>query len=428
MRNLGAQGSRQIAVPGPQDILRRILPNGVRVLARENWSAPSVVIDGYLLAGSLDEPSVLTGLTSFTSSMLSRGTRKRSFAEISEAVEAVGAAISFGADRYVTTFSTKSLAEDLDLVLAILRDELREPVFPAEHVEKVRGMRMTALAERENNTRQMANLTFRELVYPNHPLGRTLLGSRETNRQISRDAIVEFYETYYAPAGMVIVVVGAVKAEDAVARVEAVFGDWTGQRPPRREIPAVTRPASIVQRHIPMPDKSQTDLILGWPSMRRLDPDYEAARLANTVLGVFGLSGRLGLNVRERQGMAYSAYSQISADKLPGVWALIAGVNPANVVRAVESMLHEADRICQEPVAADELEDSKRYLTGSLPLQLETNDGVSGIISDMEWHGLGLDYVQRYLDMIAGLTADQVQAAAQKYLNTQAYVLAIAGP
>ena len=114
-------------LPGPDDVLRTTLPNGVTVLARENWSAPSMVVEGYLLVGSLDEPVELPGLASFTVSMLSRGTRRRSFTEINETVEAVGASVGFGTDRHITSFSTKSLAEDLDLVLDVLVDELRIP-------------------------------------------------------------------------------------------------------------------------------------------------------------------------------------------------------------------------------------------------------------------------------------------------------------
>jgi len=165
------------ALPGPDDVLRTTLPNGITVLARENWSAPSIVLEGYLQVGNLDEPAHLPGLASYTTSLLSRGTQRRSFAEISETVEAVGASIGFGADRYTTSFSTKSLTEDLDLVLDVLSDELRHPVFPADHVEKVRGLRMTAIAERENDTRQMASLAFRELAYGDHPLGRNMLGT-----------------------------------------------------------------------------------------------------------------------------------------------------------------------------------------------------------------------------------------------------------
>ena len=331
----------QRALPGPADILRRTLPNGITVLARENWSAPSIVLEGYLLVGNRDEPAHLTGLTSYTSSMLSRGTRRRSFAEISETIEAVGASIGFGADRETTSFSTKSLTEDVDLVLDVLADELRNPAFPADHVEKLRGLRMTAIAERENDTRQMAGLAFRELMYGDHPLGRNLLGSRQTNTAIQRADLIAFYETFYRPQGMVIAVVGAIQAEEAVAKVAAAFGDWTGNRPARPEPQPVPGLAGIRERRVSMPGKSQSDIIIGWPAMPRLDPDFDKARIANTVLGVFGMMGRLGANVRERQGMAYYAYSQVSANKQTGLWLAVAGVNPTNVERAIGAMLQE---------------------------------------------------------------------------------------
>jgi zinc protease len=404
------------------------LPNGITVLARENWSAPSIVLEGYLQVGNLDEPEHLTGLTSYTSGMLSRGTRRRSFAEISETVEAVGASIGFSADRYTTSFSTKSLVEDLDLVLDVLSDELRNPSFPSDHVEKVRGLRMTAIAERENDTRQMAGLTLRELMYGDHPLGRNMLGDRRSNTAIRRDDLVGFYETFYRPAGMVIAVVGAIRAEDAVAKVTQAFGDWRGDRPARPALPPIPVLDTVRQRRVAMPDKSQSDIILCWPAMRRLDPDFDKARLANTVLGVFGMMGRLGTNVRERQGMAYYAYSQLAANKVTGMWLAIAGVNPANVERAIGAMLQEVQRLADERVPEDELADCKRYLTGSLPLQMETNDGVASVLVDIEWQELGLDYVQRYSDIINSLTVDDVQSAAQKYLATGKYAVAVAGP
>lgn len=418
----------QAALPGPDNVLRRVLPNGVIVLVRENWSAPSVVLEGYLQVGNLDEPAELTGLASYTAGMLGRGTRRRSFAEINEIVEGVGAAIGFSAGRYTTHFSTKSLVEDLDLVLDVLADELRRPVFPDEHIEKLRGLRMTAIAERENDTRQMAGLAFRELLYGAHPLGRNLLGSRQTNAIIERDDLVGFYETYYRPSGLVVVVVGAVPAEEAVKKVAAAFGDWEGARPARPDLPPVPALQATREQQVPMPGKSQADIMLGWPAMRRLDPDFEAARLANTVLGVFGMMGRLGANVRERHGMAYYAFSRLEADKQSGIWMATAGVNPANVDRSIQAVLAEIQRLCDERVPDAELEDSKRYLTGSLPLRLETNDGVASTLADMEWQELGLDYVQRYADTINALTVEDVQAAAQKYLDAKTYVLTVAGP
>ncbi len=140
------------------------------------------------------------------------------------------------------------------------------------------------------------------------------------------------------------------------------------------------------------------------------------------------MMGRLGANVRERQGMAYYAYSRMSGDREPGAWLTIAGVNPANVQRAQAAILDEVRRLQDELVPEDELQDSKRFLVGSLPLQLETNDGVASLLADLEWHQLGLDYLWRYERTIEGVTADQVQAVARKYLDPSRYVLAIAGP
>jgi zinc protease len=416
------------ALPGPHDVLRRSLPNGITVLARENWSAPSVVVEGYLQAGNLDEPEGLAGLASFTSGMLGRGTRRRSFAEINELVESAGASLGFSADRRITGFSAKSLVEDLDLILDVLADELREPVFPVEYVERLRGMRLTAIAERENDTRYMAGMTFRELMYGTHPLGRDLLGSRQSNAAIGREELMSFYQSYYRPQGMVIAIVGAVPAEVAVRKVADTLGDWAGDRLPLPEVPPVTHPDGSRERRVSMPGKSQTDLIVGWPAMRRLDPDFDGARVANTVLGVFGMMGRLGENVRELQGMAYYAYSRLSANRDPGTWVAIAGVAPENVERAFQAILVEIERLRQEPVSDSELQDCKRYLTGSLPIHLETNDGVAGTLVEIEWHGLGLDYLQRYRDIVESVTAQDVQTAAQKYLDVASYVLAIAGP
>jgi zinc protease len=419
---------RRTSLPGPDDTLRRSLPNGITVLARENWAAPSVVVEGYLVAGNLDEPAHLPGLASFTVSMLSRGTRKRTFAEINETIESVGASVGFSSDRHIINFSTKSLAEDLDLVLAVLAEELRSPAFPAQYVDRVRGLRLTALAERENDTRQMAGRAFRELMFGDHPLGRDMLGTRDSITAIQRDMLAEFYESFFRPQGMVVTVVGAVPAEEAVRKIEAAFGDWNGLRPARAALPSVAPIVDVRKRHALMPDKTQCDMVLGWHGMRRLDPDFDSARLANTVLGVFGLMGRLGENVRERQGMAYYAYSRVSGDREPGTWVTVAGVNPANVSRARQAMLDEVKRLQDEPVPADELEDCKSYLTGSVPLQLETNDGVASLLADIEWHGLGLDYLERYPTIINALTAEQVQQVAQKYLRPDAYVFALAGP
>src|SRR5262249_41032806 len=151
-------------------------------------------------------------------------------------------------------------------------------------------------------------------------------------------------------------------------------------------------------------------------------------RVANTILGNFGMMGRLGDSVREEQGLAYYVYSSQEGGPLSGLWYAAAGVNPDNVEQAIDSILHEFDRLAAEPVADEELADTQAYLTGVIPLQLETNDGVSSTLLNIEWNNLGLDYLQRYNGLIYSVSVDDVQRVAQKYLRPDAYALSVAGP
>ncbi|MGD8998557.1 MAG: insulinase family protein, partial [Anaerolineae bacterium] len=229
-------------------------------------------------------------------------------------------------------------------------------------------------------------------------------------------------------SGTVIVVVGAVQTEDVLAQVETAFGDWEGQTYHRGPLPDVPRIEQVRSRTVAISDKTQSDIVLGYPGPSRTDSDFLDARVCNTILGVFGLMGRLGEKVRDQQGLAYYSYSHLSGGYGPGPWRIVAGVDPVYVDRALDGLRAEIRRICEEQVGAEELRDSQAYLTGSMPLQLETNGGVASAILTMERHGLGLDYLQRYAELIGAVTPERVQAAAQRWLDPDAYALAIAGP
>ena len=418
-----------MSIPGPNDIARHELSNGIVVLVRENHASPSVIVSGYLPVGAYDERPEQAGLAAFTASALMRGTTDRTFEQVYEDVESVGASAGVSGATHTTTFGTKSLVEDLPLVLGVLADVLRHPTFPGDEIEKLRGEILTDLEERAHNTRRMAALTFHELAYPeNHPYARSLTGYTETISGLSRDDLAEFYAGGYGPQGMVVVVVGAVKTADALARIEAALGDWEGHIYERDALPAVSRIAEARKRCVSIPGKTQSDIILGYPGPARTAPDFLDAALCNSILGIFGLMGRLGENVRDAQGLAYYSYSRVDGGPGPGPWRVIAGVNPANVERAIASICTEIRRICEEPVGEKELADNKAFITGSLPLRLETNEGVARAILDMERYDLGLDYLQRYADLINEITAERVQAAAQRWLDPDAYALAVAGP
>lgn len=422
-------GEHNIALPGPETITRQELDNGITVLAYENFLSPSVVVHGYLRVGSVDDPPDQAGLANFTAAMLDHGTPTRTFAEISEAVESVGASLSVSAGLHVTSFSVKCLVEDLERLLDILADVLRRPTFPEKETEKVRGQLLTAIRERDNDTRSVASLTFRALAYPEHPYGRSSDGYVETVSKMGREDLVRFYEECYRPEGALVAVVGALPAEEAIQKVAAVLGDWQLSDPrPAQTVPDAPELTEVRREFRPMPDKSQTDIVLGVPGISRLDPDYYAAHLANTVLGVFGMMGRLGDNVRDRQGLAYYVLSRLEAHLGRGPWMAVTGVNPANVQRAIDSILQEIHRMQDEPVPEGELEDSKSYLTGSLPLRLETSSGIAQALLEMEFYGLGLDYLQRYPQIINAITSEEVQRAAQRVFPRDVYALAIAGP
>ncbi len=415
------------AMPGADDTTRVELPNGIVVLTRENFSSPSVVIDGGLQVGALDEPRDKAGLARFTAACLMRGTERRAFGEIYEQIESIGARFSVGGGTHTTGFGGKALAEDLDFLLGVAADALRRPIFPAEHVEKLRGEFLTDLSIRAHDTGAMASLTFDELLYEGHPYALSEEGYPETVSAITRDDIANFHRTYYGPKGMILVIVGAVKAEEAVVLAQKHFGDWTTQRPERPPLPPVSPLPEIRQKRVHINGKSQSDVFLGCVGPKRSEPDYLDARLANNIFGVFGVMGRLGDSVRERQGLAYYAGSRLTGGLGPGPWEVIAGVNPKNVELAINLIVKEMERLTKKKVTAEELADNQSLFIGQLPLQLETNEGVAGMLDSIEMYGLGLDYLRRYPSLISAITADSVRAAAAKYLDPERYALAVAG-
>lgn len=417
-------------IPGPDDIARRELPNGIVLLARENFTAQSVVITGSLPAGALFDAPEQAGRAALTAASLLYGTEKYDFDTLHGTLEGLGADLDIRAGVHTAGFGGKSLAEDLPTLLDILQDALRRPTFPPEHVERLRGQHLTGLQIQAHDTRYQASRTFDTLAYPEtHPYHHPVEGTLETIPTVTRGMLLDFHKRHYGPRGMIITIVGAVEASAALDAVEAAFGDWQNpQQPEVPALPAVEPLNGIRWQDVIIPGKTQSDIVLGVPGPSRQEPDFHAARLANSVLGLFGMMGRLGKTVREEQGLAYYSYSLVEGETGPGPWRVIAGVNPANVGRAVESIVVEITRLTQEPISAEDLADNKANFTGRLPLQLENNEGVAGAIARMERHSLGLDYLRRYADVINALTADEVLAAAQHYLHPDAYALAVAGP
>jgi zinc protease len=417
------------SLPGPETIVRRELRDGIVVLVYENHTSPSVVVDADLRAGALWESRAQAGLAGFTAAALMRGTERRAFGEIYEAIESVGANLGMSAGTHTSGFYGKALAEDLPLLLELAADALRRPTFPAEQIERLRGELLTRLAIRANNTRARAEEAFYEAAYPNHPYSVDEDGYPETIQAITRDDLVDFHRRHFGPRGMIVTVVGAVRAGDVLALVERYFGDWQNtEQPAEPPLPPAGRPAEATVRRVLVPGKSQSDVVLGAPGPARKHPLFLAARLANNILGVFGMGGRVGYHVREKGGMAYYAATALDGGLGPGPWRAYAGVNPKNVDKAVALIRREIRKFTARKVTAEELEDNKANFLGRLPFSLETNEGLAGNIGSLELYGLGLDYLQRYPEMIRAITREKIQAVAREFLSAEQYVLAIAGP
>ncbi len=418
------------SIPKASNISRRTLDNGITLLVYENPAVQSVNVVGSLHAGSIYEEPAQSGLASLTASALMTGTQQRDFDTLHSALEDIGAALNFRGHIHKIGFSGKALAEDLPLLLQVADDALRQPVFPAEHVERLRGERLTWLQYSSFDTRYRAAKAMREALYPkSHPYHYGTYGSEATIQAISAADLRAFHARHYGPEGLLLVIVGAVQADEALDLAAATFGDWrNAQQPAARQAHWPETRDEKERQVVFVPGKTQSDIAMGIIGPARKAADYVPAQLANSVLGEFGMMGRIGKNVREDKGLAYYAFSRLGGGHGPDPWTVSAGVNPENVDLAIASILEEIERLTSELVSEADLADNQSYFTGRLPLRLESNEGIAANIHSMQSFGLGLDYLAQYDAMIYGISAEDLLRAAQRYLNAADMVIAVAGP
>ncbi len=425
---------------GAETVDRSRLPNGVTLLVYANPTSPSVAVAGQHLAGAVMEDEADCGLASLTADALNRGTASRSFHEFSAELDAVGASLGFGASLEQASFYGRALAEDIDVLFRLAADGLRNPTFPAEEVGRLRDQVLTGIAHIEDDPDALAERRFRELLYgPGNPLGRPTEGYASTVRGLTPDALRDFHARTYDPLALTIAVVGAVETAAVRDLAAAEFGGWKAPSNgstreawtaaiERYDAAERARAAHPLREDLTLAGKTQTEFTLGWLGVRRGDPTYYASMVGNFILGQLGLGGRIGANVRDKQGLAYHASSSVEVGRTRRPWTLRAGINPANVERAVASSLEEARGLCERPVTDEELRLTKQAMIGSLPLRLERNGGIAQMLLTIERFGLGLDYLSRYPDMVNGVTARDVQDAASAVLARPGYTLVTAGP
>jgi zinc protease len=362
--------------------------------------------------------------------MLRQGTEHIDKQALAEELDGMGAGLSVDVGYGLVAVSIKCLSGDFVRAMEILAELVRRPTFPAEELERLRGQVLTDLKEMEDNTRVVADRTWRELAYPStHPYSRLVVDTAADIEAADRDELSAFHAAWYGPNQTTLMVVGDVVFDEAAAATDRLFTDWPGVRIERVEasLPASDLPPQQV-RERDMAGKTQADVVVGLPTIDRNSPDYYALSFANHILGRMYFMGRFGEKVRDEQGLAYYAYSELHASYGRGTWSVRAGVNPRNLDKALASIHAELTRFLDGGPTEAEQGDGVRSLLGSLPRQLETNEGAAAVMGEIELYDLGLDYLERYPSIVRALTREQVTEAARRWLQPAHLVTAVAGP
>jgi zinc protease len=426
---LAVLGAAVLVVPPPAGAAvlgqREVLPNGMVLLMAEKRGVPIVTLSLLVRAGALLDPPGKPGLANLVAILMTQGTTARTAPEISEAIEFLGGSLSVEAGQELATLSLSVLSKDLDAGLDLMADVLLNPVFaPAEIQRKIQEV-LAGITRGQEDPGTVSSQAFMELVYGTHPYGRPVEGTAASVPTITREDLVRFHQDYYRPDQAILAVVGDVSADDLKARLQARLGGWkrggaaVGLPPPPASLTA--KVIKTTQREV-----TQASINLGHLGITRDNPDYYAVQVMNYLLGG-GFGSYLIAKIREEKGWAYDVGSYFSSGKAAGDFSVSMQVKNEVADQAIAAALAEIRRIREIPVNAEELKDAKAYLTGSFPLRLDTSSKLVGLLSSIEFYGLGLDYVDRYPALINAVTAADVQRVARKYLNPETYALAVVG-
>src|SRR5437763_2823782 len=253
-----------------------------------------------------------------------------------------------------------------------------QPSFPEDELEKRKGETLNAIRQDEDSPAAQAVKALFEMLYPDgHPYGRPVKGRADTVARLDRAALGQFHRARFAPSGLTVLVVGDVDSERAATISQRVFGGWQATGPGETTLAPPPAATARRERVIPMMNKAQADIAYGFTTIVRSDPRYYAYTVMNNALGQYGIGGRLGDNIRERQGMAYYVFSSFDANVVEGPLLIRAGVSPANIDKTIAAIDEEVATMAREGVSDAELGDSRRYLIGSMPRVLETNIGIA---------------------------------------------------
>lgn len=417
----------------PLNPRRVTLDNGVTVIAKSNHTTPAVSLLVGVRTGAFSDPADRDGTAALCARVLDRGTVTKSADAIADDLDGRGASLSVAAGRHQTAIAATSLSDDFPAVLALAADVARHPRFADAEIETRRDQLISTIVQDEDNPASMAVDAFAKALYGAHPYARRIRGTVAGLEQVKRQDLVRFHQKGFDPPAMTVIVVGDVEEDAAIAAVSKVFGDWTSSTKLTGEKPQIVVPDATVNAErtlvpVPMMNKAQADVAYGFVGIRRSDPDYTAFSVMNNALGQYAIGGRLGDSIRERQGMAYYVYSSLDASFGQGPFTIRAGVSAANVEKTIASIDAEIASILEKGFTAQEIDESKSYMTGAIPRQLETNAAIASFLLTCDAFGLGLDYDERLPGLIGAVTKEAADAAARRLLDPARATIAVAGP
>jgi zinc protease len=406
---------------------RVVLDNGLTLLLYENHRLPIVAANAYVRNVRLDEPEQKAGVASLTGMLLDEGTASRSGTEIAQLIEGVGGSLEFSA----AGGSVRVLAPDRKLGLELLLDSLANASFPTEAFHRKKQQLLSAIDEAEQQPESKASMEFHAQVYGSHPFGRPSLGRRKSVEPLTPKDCATFHQRLFSPNNIILAVVGDFKSDELVKEITALTAGWKSTPVPKPEPPKVVKPEQFKQKILTMPEAVQLHFYMGEPGIRRGNPDYFKLLVMDYVLGTGpGFTDRLSARLRDREGLAYTVTANVSgsASEEPGVFQCYIGTDPKNFDRVKKEFLEELKRIREEKPKAEEVEDAKRYLLGSLPFRFTTNNAIAGQLLAVERFGLGFDFLEKYRKAVEAVTSEDVQAVAKKYIDPEKLVLVAAGP
>ncbi len=390
------------------------LSNGVTVYVLEDHRFPAVHMRLTMRAGSLYEPK--PGVAEMTAAMMTEGTTTRTSMALAEETSNIGASVNVGPATDTCTLSVSGLSETTDTLINIMSDVLEHANFPSDRLDRLKFQQTSQVAQRRSNANSLVSEEANRVFYGGTPYERHPAKGPEIDA-ITREDLVAFHAAYYIPNGAILGVTGDVSTKALKSKLEAAFAEW---KPGAKtiELPkADFKPKEATRIYlIDRPGSAQTVLLFGNLALKQNDPDYIPLVVANRILGG-GSSGRLFQNIRERKGYTYGAYSTLGAGKWPGAWGASASVRTPVTEPAAAEFFNEFNRIQDERVPEEELDNAKRSIVGSFASTLESPEAILARTLELVENGLPLDYWDYYPQRIQAVTPADVLRVARKYLG-----------